>query len=83
VNGLSKLAYIQFVSDDDAVKAVQILRRDFEIAIEENVFCVPQESLAVLDKGSICYTVANYPAWTSINRRSWRILRDVAAPQAG
>jgi hypothetical protein len=73
---VTKLAYIEFASQEDADRAFQILRRDFEIAIEENVFCVPVEGLTALDDGAVSYQMAALPSWSMPHRRSWRILRD-------
>ncbi len=76
---MSKLAYIQFHSEDEAARGFRLLQQRFEIAIEENIYCVPVEALAVLDDEQIGYVVANINGTHAAQRRSWRITRNVAS----
>ncbi len=74
---VSKLAYIQFQSDGEADRGFRLLQQRFEIAIEENIYCVPVEALAVLDEAEVAYVVANLSGAPAGPRRSWRITRSV------
>lgn len=73
IHELSKIVYIQFLTDEDCAQGVELLRERHEIAMEGDVYCVPIEGLAALEERNICYNVTEPESLST--GRGWRIFR--------
>ncbi len=68
-----KHAYIKFFSQEEKARGVQELSaRTGVVSLDEEIFCIPVDSLAVLNDNKIGYQVASQEEVARATQRVWR-----------
>jgi hypothetical protein len=67
-----KNAYIRFLTPEDRATGFhELSQRASVIGLDEGIFCVPLESINVLNELNICYTVVPYEDVERARHRTW------------